>query len=347
MKRYPPQPTRDGTNRHIATAWLLGVVLAVSRTSFLSRSASADDHEWGKPSKSYEDFIDAVWAYESDIDPSKQSYYNDNWDKPVVASYPEVEYPGRVVRDANGDPVSATGLTIKELFGAIGIGQLYSPENPDPNWKLIQSNVINYLGFVGFQFQESDLVDLGYYEYETTTEMQITYPIHYVDVPDSHWAHDVREFLAYPPLVDRPTIVRDVVVFADDFFTGRNGINSYADFTTPDKHILVIQDHFKNKYQGIVSGLMARGKNLQDYLGTDVYWNRLDPPVSPPPEGRANDVTITLSGLLAGAHLRGAGGVVSLLVDHKNPSDENGTHILQYVQDYAGYDTPFGSRNSR
>ena len=32
-----------------------------------------------------------------------------------------------------------------------------------------------------------------------------------------------------------------------------------------------------------------------------------------------------------------------MLVDHKNPADENGTYILQYVQDYAGYDTPFGA----
>lgn len=26
-----------------------------------------------------------------------------------------------------------------------------------------------------------------------------------------------------------------------------------------------------------------------------------------------------------------------------NPADENGTYILQYVQDYAGYETPFSS----
>lgn len=32
-----------------------------------------------------------------------------------------------------------------------------------------------------------------------------------------------------------------------------------------------------------------------------------------------------------------------MLVDHKNPADENGTYILQYVQDYAGYETHFGA----
>ena len=48
-----------------------------------------------------------------------------------------------------------------------------------------------------------------------------------------------------------------------------------------------------------------------------------------------------MSGLLAGAHLRGAEGIVNLLVEHKNSQDENGTYILQYVQVYAGYQTPF------
>lgn len=85
------------------------------------------------------------------------------------------------------------------------------------------------------------------------------------------------------------------------------------------------------------------GKNLSDYRGTSVYWSQLDPSVDPPPGNRPDKVEITLSGLLAGAHLRGAAGVIELLVDHKNPADENGTYILQYVQDYAGYETPFPS----
>ncbi len=72
----------------------------------------------------------------------------------------------------------------------------------------------------------------------------------------------------------------------------------------------------------------------------------MNPPVSPPPsppDNRPNKVPITMSGLLAGAHLRGAQGVVSLLVDHQNPADENQTYILQYIQDFAGYQTPFSS----
>ena len=294
-------------------------------------------------SQSYEEFIDAVWAFESDIDPAEQDYYNKNWNKPVVKGYPKVEYPGRVIRDKNGNPEMDHDLTVEEFFNVIGIGHLYSPSDPTPDWKLIQSNVTNYLGFVGFQFQSSDLVDTGYYEFTQKIVRGKPYPMHYIDLPNSTWADGRRSILVYPPKASEPTLATDTVVWFNDNFTGKNGINSYEDFTTPDKHILVIKDHFANKYNGIVTELKARGKSLGDYLGTYVYWNELDPPVAPPPGGRSNKVEITMSGLLAGAHLRGAAGVVELLVDHRDPADENGTYILQYVQDYAGYDTPFGT----
>lgn len=57
--------------------------------------------------------------------------------------------------------------------------------------------------------------------------------------------------------------------------------------------------------------------------------------------GVPDAVEITMSGLLGGAHLRGAEGITALLVDHENRADENGTAILQYVYEFAGYDTPF------
>lgn len=53
-------------------------------------------------------------------------------------------------------------------------------------------------------------------------------------------------------------------------------------------------------------------------------------------------VTITYSGLLAGAHLRGAEGVYQLLVQHQNPQDESGTSILSYVYRFGGFETPWG-----
>lgn len=228
-------------------------------------------------SKTYEDFIDTVWTYESDIDPAKRDYYDENWNTPVT-SYPKVEYPGRVVRGINGDPEIAKNLTIEELFETLGIKDYYTSDDPGPDWQLIQSNVVNYLGFVGFQFQESDLVDTGYYVFPQATIDGKNYPTHYVDLPNSTWAYGRRSIVVYPPTVNEPTVATDTVSFLDDNFTGKDGIYSYGDFTDPAKHVLVIEAHFANKYSGIVSGLAARGKHLEDYLGAFVYWNQLDPP---------------------------------------------------------------------
>lgn len=294
-------------------------------------------------SKSYEDFINDVWMFESDVDPTLKAWYTGNWRLPVAGKYPEVASPGRVIRNpATGEPVSSGPLTVEEFFKVIGIADLYEPGTVHVDWKRMQAAVTNYLGFIGFQFQESDLHDLGYYRYEQKIIKGQSYPSHYVDVPVSHWKNGVKGFFDQDSQeVSEPTWVTDVVHFVDAGFTGKNGIHSVADFKNPDKHVFIIKDHFQNKYNGIVSGLKARGKTLQDYLGTTLTWNGLKPSVSPPPGNRPNEVTVTISGLLAGAHLRGAQGVVSLLVDRENPSDESRTYILQYVQDYARYETPY------
>ena len=290
----------------------------------------------------YEHWIDKIWAFESTIDPARQSWYDANWNIPAV-NYPKVFWPGRVWRDRiTGQPIQETGLTIREYFDRLGIGRLYKPGMKTPPWSQMQACVLNYPGFIGFQFQESDLSDLGYYTLPVVSDGRTQYPVHYVDVPVSHWSGGVTwALVSDTKRVGQPTLVTDTVNFTSQNFTGRNGISSYEDLKDPVKHRLVIKDHFTNKYHGIVSGLRARGRTLEGFLGTSVTWNGLSPSVSPPPGGRANAVTITLSGLLAGAHLRGAQGVVSLLVDHQNPADENGTYILQYVQDFGGYQTPF------
>ena len=330
----PPHAPHGARTIQVALGIL--VSLAGLLATAIPSATASDDKTW-------DDFIQTVWAYESSIDPSQQTFYEQNWDKPVMGSYPLVQYPGRVTRDPDtGNPEMSGMLTVEQYFETIGVDHLVKFGSPIIDWEYVQSNVINYLGFVGFQFQESDLHDLGYYEYATVTIDGRSYPSHYVDVPTSNWTNGTTAFLdTDPSQVSEPTWVTDVIHWDAGKFTGKHGINDYYDFTNPEKHKLIIQDHFANKYQGIVSGLAAQDKSLDDYLGTMLTWDGLDPPVSPPPGNRANSVTLTLSGLLAGAHLRGAEGVIELLIQHKNPADESGTYILQYVQDYAGYDTPF------
>ena len=53
-----------------------------------------------------------------------------------------------------------------------------------------------------------------------------------------------------------------------------------------------------------------------------------------------NGFKITASGLLAGAHLKGAGGVIEYLKSNgiKNSKDAFGTSIESYIKNFAGYD---------
>ncbi|MBE9215090.1 hypothetical protein IQ247_20890 [Plectonema cf. radiosum LEGE 06105] len=52
-------------------------------------------------------------------------------------------------------------------------------------------------------------------------------------------------------------------------------------------------------------------------------------------------VVVTASGILAAAHLRGEGGVAKLLLNNQVSQDENGTSILAYMREFAGYQVPF------
>jgi hypothetical protein len=56
--------------------------------------------------------------------------------------------------------------------------------------------------------------------------------------------------------------------------------------------------------------------------------------------GETVEVTLTLTGIMAAAHLRGAWGTLSLLQNGAVSTDENGTSILRYIDEYGGYDSP-------
>ncbi len=49
-------------------------------------------------------------------------------------------------------------------------------------------------------------------------------------------------------------------------------------------------------------------------------------------------VTITKSGLIGAAHLAGAGGVISFLTTGYIAMDANGTTVLDYLREFAGFD---------
>lgn len=107
-------------------------------------------------------------------------------------------------------------------------------------------------------------------------------------------------------------------------WTGKDGIYSKADFLKNKNNVqeIAIREACYLNWNRIQSKLEKQGHSLQDYLGH-----------------RQRGILITTTGILAAAHLRGASGVVDLLVHNKESKDHNGTSILTYLREFGGYDT--------
>ncbi|MBO3759446.1 calcium-binding protein [Ciceribacter sp. L1K22] len=103
------------------------------------------------------------------------------------------------------------------------------------------------------------------------------------------------------------------------YFTGKDGILSKADFLASP----AVQEKAVKAYMVLQWRYMA---SVQQYEGQTV-----------------NGTKITLSGMLAGAHLVGAGSVAKYLKSGGDSAsyDGNGVSVLNYVKLFAGYATPF------
>ncbi len=116
-------------------------------------------------------------------------------------------------------------------------------------------------------------------------------------------------------------------------WTGKNGVHSKADFMTSVQE-LAIREAFAMNVGVINTYLAQAGKTIDDYIGHQFTYTRL---------GETHVATVTMSGILAGAHLQGPTGVAQLFLHNIQSSDEYGTNILFYIDKYGGYNTPFGT----
>jgi len=101
-------------------------------------------------------------------------------------------------------------------------------------------------------------------------------------------------------------------------FTGKDGVNSIQDFLNNPQAQENAQLIFKKKQWGYLKAVGA-----DKYLGL-IY----------------NGFRITPSGLLAGAHLKGAGAVIEYLISsgENNFKDGLGTTVESYMKHFADYD---------
>jgi Ca2+-binding RTX toxin-like protein len=111
------------------------------------------------------------------------------------------------------------------------------------------------------------------------------------------------------------------------YFTGKDGINSMQDFLNNPQEQLDAAHQWMNEF---VWG-WVKDAGLEQYIGTTL-----------------GGVEITATGLLAGAHLRGANAVKQLLSSggSVDPADPYGTPVSVYVKNFSGYESPFDSGGS-
>lgn len=101
-------------------------------------------------------------------------------------------------------------------------------------------------------------------------------------------------------------------------FTGKDGVNSIRDFLNSPKAQENAQIIFKKKQWGYLKA-----------VGADKYVGKI-----------INGYMITPSGLLAAAHLKGAGSVIKYLKSNGQviEKDAFGTSVESYMKKFAGYD---------
>lgn len=114
-------------------------------------------------------------------------------------------------------------------------------------------------------------------------------------------------------------------------WTGKRGIDSKSKFqNSPEVQDLAICEAFKQNWKRINDSLNGQGKAIKDYLGQKKTFSD---------RGVSKTITITLSGILAAAHLRGPYGVAGILSKKQVCCDEFSISILRYMDEYSGYDT--------
>jgi len=217
----------------------------------------------------FEDFMAALLAFESGWD-------RERYDQGIIQDWQLDQWAG--------------GTVGEHLSGYTSWSQL-----SDAEWETMAYQSMNSLGFVGFQFGEALLIDLGYYDADT---------FYGNGAATNTW---------------------------EGTWTGKNGVNSLEEFMTKEAQTVAIQEAFGYNLQVLEDQLAGSGQSLSDFVGQTASYMQ---------NGQTVTVELTLTGILAAAHLRGAWGTATLLQNGAVSTDEYGTSILQYIDQFGGYDAP-------
>src|SRR3990167_3606120 len=117
-------------------------------------------------------------------------------------------------------------------------------------------------------------------------------------------------------------------------WTGKNGVFSKEDFMSSVQEV-ALREAFAMNMNIIQQRLTEAGTSIDHFIGKTFNYSRL---------GEAHVATVTISGILASAHLQGPGGVANLLLNNVVSQDEYGTNILFYMDRFSDFTSPFGTK---
>jgi hypothetical protein len=112
-------------------------------------------------------------------------------------------------------------------------------------------------------------------------------------------------------------------------WTGKHDIDSKEKFMhSPKVQEIAIREAFTLNWKLIDKTLKKQGKSLESYLCQEKTFDD---------GGELKTITITLSGILAAAHLRGPYGMANLLLKNQSCHDEFSISIIRYLDEYSCY----------
>lgn len=302
-------------------------------------------------------FLDALRGFESGLPDATDTIVNGyktgyNDDSARTYSYLKKDslgndIPGRIDLACDGSVVGETH-SVKRYFQKLDVDRFYDNNASLADRKRMirkmQYSSLNAWGFVGYQNGEATLITSGYYIPETERGLSKYYSAR----PGSEWAGvgtglqseatctGTKETITFRWEGGTVDLITPQVNEWKGVFSGKSDIYQFDDMRIPAKQEQIIRGLMRSNYIKFRELMQARGKDWSDILGTSYDYVHLE-------NGQkvTKTTTITMSGIIAATHLRGALGVIKAIFEGTDAGDETGTTAGFYMDMFQGHDTLF------
>ncbi|GAA0817278.1 hypothetical protein GCM10009111_18320 [Colwellia asteriadis] len=302
-------------------------------------------------------FLDALRGFESGLPDATDAIvngyktgYNDNTARTYSYLKKDAQgndIPGRIDLACDGSVVGETH-SVKRYFQKLDVDRFYDNNASLADRKRMirkmQYSSLNAWGFVGYQNGEATLITSGYYIPQTEGGLSKYYSAR----PASEWAATgtgrqseatctgVKETIQFRWEGGTVDLLTPQVNEWLGTFSGKSDIYQFDDMRIPAKQEQIIRALMRSNYIKFRELMQERGKDWSDILGTSYDYIHIE-------NGQqvTKTTTITMSGIIAATHLRGALGVINAIFEGTDAGDETGTTAGFYMDMFKGHDTLF------